>query len=87
MIPMLDSVRFVLSGWRKAWSLCKGFMTEADQRAQLWAHKKGMQALMSFVHLESLPSQSVAKRLGATPLSPTILRGEPRLRFRHILPS
>ncbi len=93
MIPMLDSVRLVLRGWRNGWSLCKGFegkgyAIEAARRVQLWAHEKGLQALMSFVHPENLPSQSsVAKRLGATLLSPTILRGEPRLRFRHILPS
>ncbi|WEX09718.1 GNAT family N-acetyltransferase [Chelativorans sp. AA-79] len=76
-----------------AWSLYAGFegrgyAVEAARRVQLWAARDlGLPPLMSFVHPENLPSQAVAKRLGATPLPPTTLRGEPRLRFRHVLPA
>ncbi|WP_163265235.1 GNAT family N-acetyltransferase [Chelativorans alearense] len=47
----------------------------------------GLPPLMSFVHPENLPSQAVVERLGATPLPPTTLRGEPRLCFRHAVPA
>ncbi|MCT7376487.1 GNAT family N-acetyltransferase [Chelativorans salis] len=76
-----------------AWSLYagfegKGYATEAANRIQLWAARDlGLPPLMSFVHPENLPSQAVVKRLGATPLPPTTLRGEPRLRFRHAVPA
>ena len=75
-----------------AWSLYegfegKGYTVEAARRVQLWAYERGLPALMSFIHPENLPSRAVAERLGATPLAPTTLRGEPRLRFRHVLPA
>ncbi|WP_309082745.1 GNAT family N-acetyltransferase [Chelativorans sp.] len=76
-----------------AWSLNAGFegrgyATEAARRVQVWAARDlGLPPLMSFVHPENLPSQAVAKRLGAVPMPPTTLRGEPRLRFRHVLPA
>jgi len=43
--------------------------------------------LMSFVHPDNLALQAVARRLGAEPMPPTELRGEPRLRFRHSVPA
>ncbi|WP_246727871.1 GNAT family N-acetyltransferase [Chelativorans sp. Marseille-P2723] len=65
-----------------------GFATEAARRVQIWAaHELRLPPLMSFVHPENLASQAVIKRLGGVPLPPTTLRGEPRLRFRHILPT
>lgn len=76
-----------------AWALYAGFeghgfATEAARRVQRWAAGDlGLPPLMSFVHPENLPSQAVIKRLGATPLPPTTLRGEPRLRFRHVVPA
>lgn len=76
-----------------AWSLYegfegKGYAVESARRVQRWAtHELGLPPLMSFVHPENLPSQAVAERLGATPLPSTTLRGEPRLRFRHIVPA
>lgn len=76
-----------------AWSLYAGFeghgyATEAARRAQKWAaYDLDLPPLMSFVHPENLPSQAVLNRLGATPLPPTTLRGEPRLQFRHVLPA
>jgi RimJ/RimL family protein N-acetyltransferase len=81
-----------IDGPELAWSLYKGFegqgfAAEAARRVQLWARDRGLLPLMSFVHPENLPSQAVAKRLGATPMPPAILRGEPRLRFRHIMPA
>ncbi|MDX8449892.1 GNAT family N-acetyltransferase [Mesorhizobium captivum] len=76
-----------------AWSLYAGFegrgyAVEAARRVQVWtARDLGLPPLMTFIHPENLPSQAVAKRLGATPLPPTTLRGEPRLFFRHRLPA
>ncbi|MCF6117428.1 MAG: GNAT family N-acetyltransferase [Mesorhizobium sp.] len=76
-----------------AWSLYAGFdgrgyATEAARRVQVWtARDIGLPALMSFVHPENLPSQAVARRLGATLLPATTLCGEPHLRFRHRLPT
>jgi len=35
----------------------------------------------------NLPSQTAASRRGAIPTPPTTLRGEPRTRFRHMLPA
>ncbi|SEB59349.1 GNAT family N-acetyltransferase [Nitratireductor aquibiodomus] len=76
-----------------AWSLYEGFegrgyAVEAARRVQVWAAEDlKLPPLMSFVHPDNLASQAVAKRLGAEPMSPTELRGEPRLRFRHVLPA
>lgn len=76
-----------------AWSLFegfegKGYATEAARRVQIWAARElGLPPLMSFVHPDNRPSQAVAKRLGATPMAPTELRGEPRLTYRHVLPA
>lgn len=83
--PMLDEPEL-------AWGLFEGFegrgyATEAARRVQLWAARElNLPPLMSFVHPDNLPSQAVIRRLGASPLPSTELRGEPRLRFRHILP-
>ncbi|TKT83053.1 GNAT family N-acetyltransferase [Aquamicrobium sp. LC103] len=76
-----------------AWGLYAGFegrgyAAEAARAARDWAAEAlGLPPLMSFVHPENLPSQAVAKRLGAAPMPPTTLRGEPRLQFRHALPA
>ncbi|EKF19060.1 GNAT family N-acetyltransferase [Nitratireductor pacificus] len=76
-----------------AWSLYegfegKGYAVEAARRVQVWAAEMlNLPPLMSFVHPDNLASQAVAKRLGAEPMSPTELRGEPRLRFRHVVPA
>ncbi|WP_159587622.1 GNAT family N-acetyltransferase [Chelativorans xinjiangense] len=76
-----------------AWSIYAGFegqgyATEAASRVQLWvARDLKLPPLMSFVHPENLPSQAVVERLGAMPLPPTTLRGEPRLCFRHAVPA
>ena len=64
-----------------------GYAVEAARTVQRWsARSLGLPPLMSFVHPENLPSQAVAKRLGASPMPPTVLRGEPRLQFRHVMP-
>ncbi|MFC6490406.1 GNAT family N-acetyltransferase [Nitratireductor sp. GCM10026969] len=81
-----------IDGPELAWSLYagfegKGYALEAARCAQVWAREKGLPPLISFMHPENLPSQAVAKRLGATPLPPTTLRGEPRLCFRHTVPA
>ncbi len=84
--PLLDEPEL-------AWSLYagfegKGYAVEAARRVQVWAAEDlKLPPLMSFVHPDNLASQAVAKRLGAEPMSPTELRGEPRLRFRHVLPA
>ncbi|MER9671209.1 GNAT family N-acetyltransferase [Mesorhizobium sp. M0203] len=76
-----------------AWGLYAGFegrgyAVEAARRVQVWAaHDLGLPPLMSFIHPENLPSQAVAKRLGARPLPPTTLCGKAVLRFRHRLPA
>ncbi|MER9052263.1 GNAT family N-acetyltransferase [Mesorhizobium sp. M0923] len=74
-----------------SWSLYAGFegrgyAVEAARRVQLWsACDLGLPPLISFIHPENLASQAVAKKLGATPLPPTTIHGEPRLHFRHRL--
>ncbi|MDS1136957.1 GNAT family N-acetyltransferase [Nitratireductor indicus] len=76
-----------------AWSLYAGFegrgyAVEAARRVQAWAAEElRLPPLMSFVHPDNLASQAVARRLGAEPMPPTELRGEPRLRFRHSVPA
>jgi len=72
-----------------AWALFegnegKGFATEAAIAAKLWAQKTfGWGRLMSFIHPENSPSIALAERMGATKENETVLRGEPRLVFRH----
>ena len=72
------------------WSLFKGFhgkgyATEAAARAHDWARTEaGLGPLMSFVHPDNKPFQSVARRLGATLEGNTEFRSSPRLFFRHV---
>ena len=62
----------------------KGYATEAAAEAKRWANETlGLPALMSFVHPENLASQKVAQRLGAKLVEKTMLRGSPRLFYRH----
>lgn len=64
----------------------KGYATEAAAEAKRWANDTlGLPALMSFVHPENLASQKVAERLGAKLVEKTMLRGSPRLFYRHSL--
>ena len=57
-----------------------------SERLILRAWRKDDSPAVATMPGKNLPSQAVAKRLGAIPLSPTTSRGEPRLRFRHRLP-
>jgi hypothetical protein len=43
----------------------------------------GLTPLFSFVHPANHPSRRLAERLGATLIGDTILRGQPRLPYRH----
>ncbi len=66
----------------------RGYATEAALGARDWAYKAlGLPPLMSFIHPDNAPSQSVASRLGATFKRNTSLRGSPRLVYRHVMPS
>lgn len=76
-----------------AWGLYAGFerrgyAQEAAIAVRDWAARSlGLPPLMSFVHPENLRSLAMARRLGATPMPMTTLRGEPRMQFRHSLPA
>ncbi|TCD15944.1 GNAT family N-acetyltransferase [Oricola cellulosilytica] len=76
-----------------AWGLFAGFegrgiATEAVLTVREWAADTlGLPPLMSFVHPRNTRSHKLLDRLGATPMTPTTLRDEPRLRFRHISPA
>jgi len=62
----------------------KGYAQEAARRVQVWAAEElGLPPLMNFAHPGNVASHKVARRLGATCLGETILRGAPRLFFRH----
>lgn len=65
----------------------QGFATEAARTVQVWARDDlGLPPLMSFVHPDNKPSIAVAERLGASLEGETLLRGYPRLIYRHVFP-
>ncbi len=75
-----------------AWSLYpkfhrKGYAVEAATAVKVWAHETlKLPPLMSFVHPDNAPSIALAERLGAAIEELTTFGGEPRYRYRHVLP-
>ena len=65
-----------------------GYATEAAALARDWAFRdKGIGPLMSLIHPDNHPSKRVAERLGASVEGESTWLGDPRLVYRHILPS
>lgn len=76
-----------------AWSLFRryhgnGYAVEMARAARDWAARDlGLGPLASIVHPDNAPSIRVAERLGATLEGTTTYLGEPRLLYRHAMPT
>lgn len=73
-----------LGYWLAPNQLGHGFATEAGLAARQHAYDAlGESTLVSFIHPDNLPSQAVARRLGAAIEDETMLKGIPCQRWRH----